>query len=328
MLIERDEKIMSALQVARMYYYQDLNTEEIATELDISRSKVSRLLSYAKEQGLIQIHVRDPEQYATSLEAQIQRRYDVKAMVINVSENADEREWLERVAKYAANYLDEIMESEMVLALAWGTTVSTVVKHLVPKPLFDVDVVQLNGSVNTHNINNTYASEIITQVASNYSARTHLFPVPTFFDYADTKRALWRERSVRRVLELQQQADVLLYSIGAVDSGVPSHVYRGGYLEEADLEELDAQNVVGDIATVFFRADGSYEDIPLNKRASGPKLDLFREAQHAVCVVSGRKKVHGLRAALRGGYLKELIVDEPTARLLLELDDDTPDADA
>jgi DNA-binding transcriptional regulator LsrR (DeoR family) len=35
-------------------------------------------------------------------------------------------------------------------------------------------------------------------------------------------------------------------------------------------------------------------------------------------VASGRGKVEGLRAALRGGFVNELIIDEPTARLLLE----------
>ncbi|HEY2020856.1 sugar-binding domain-containing protein, partial [Paraburkholderia sp.] len=79
---------------------------------------------------------------------------------------------------------------------------------------------------------------------------------------------------------------------------------------------------VGDIATVFFRADGTYRNIELNRRASGPDLDLFRRAKHTICVVSGPQKVDGVRGAMRGGFIKELIIDEPTARLLLST---TPD---
>jgi deoxyribonucleoside regulator len=75
---------------------------------------------------------------------------------------------------------------------------------------------------------------------------------------------------------------------------------------------------VGDIATVFFRADGSYDNIPLNARASGPDLSLFQMAKHALCVVSGLGKVAGLRAALKGRLMNELIVDEPTATELLK----------
>ena len=57
--------------------------------------------------------------------------------------------------------------------------------------------------------------------------------------------------------------------------------------------------------------------ISLNERASGPDLSLVREAKHGLCVVSGLGKVHGLRAALQGKLMTELIVDEPTADALL-----------
>jgi DNA-binding transcriptional regulator LsrR (DeoR family) len=141
--------------------------------------------------------------------------------------------------------------------------------------------------------------------------------VPTFFDYASTKNALWKERSIQRILQLQEKADLLLFSIGAVNAGVPSHVYAGGYLEERDLDEIKKYRIVGDIATVFFREDGSFENISLNRRTSGPNLNLFRE-KHGVCVVSGLAKVKGLHAAMLGGLVKELILDEPTARALTE----------
>jgi DNA-binding transcriptional regulator LsrR (DeoR family) len=103
-------------------------------------------------------------------------------------------------------------------------------------------------------------------------------------------------------------------------------VHAGGFLEPSDTAELEREGVVGDIATVFFRFDGSYDNIPLNARASGPELSLFRRAKHALCVVSGLAKAVGVRAALRGGLMSELIVDEPTARALLWPDGDESSA--
>ena len=46
-------------------------------------------------------------------------------------------------------------------------------------------------------------------------------------------------------------------------------------------------------------------------------ISLFKRAKHALCIVSGLAKAVGVRAALRGGLMSELIVDEPTARALL-----------
>jgi DNA-binding transcriptional regulator LsrR (DeoR family) len=318
-MIPQSEKIADAIQVARMYYYQNLTTESIARELDVSRSKVSRLLSYAKDQGIVEVRIHDPRERSQRIEDTLIERfglYDVK--VVSVPDDLDEPTCLQRVGLFAAKYLNTLIQSDMTLALAWGTTVSVISHYLTPRRVVNVDVVQLNGSGNTQNMSNTYAGEIIMRFAKNYEAQAHLFPVPTFFDYPQTKSALWRERSIQRIVRLQKQADILLYSIGAINAGVPSHVYSGGYLEHDDLQDIDAQNVVGDIATVMFREDGSYQNIPINARASGPPLDLFKDAPCSLCVVSGRSKARGLQAALRGGFINHLVVDEPTARYLLD----------
>ena len=204
----------------------------------------------------------------------------------------------------------------MIMGVAWGATVSAISRYLQPKTTHNSHIVQLNGAGNTRTMGIEYASEIIFRFANAYQASVDLFPVPTFFDYVSTKEAMWKERSIRRILELQERADLLLHSIGAVKSGVPSHVYSGGFLEEKDYQELRRLDIAGDIATVFFRPDGTFNNIPLNLRASGPSLSMIKE-KRAICVVSGLAKAAGLHAALSGGLVKEVIVDEPTARLLV-----------
>ncbi|MPM56797.1 Deoxyribonucleoside regulator [bioreactor metagenome] len=260
----------------------------------------------------------DPNEHPQLLEAKIVEQFKIKrAHVVPVPGIAGEGEWLTRVVQYAANYLNTQFDSDMVMGIAWGTTISAITRHLLPKATHNSQIIQLNGAGNTQSMGIEYASEIIVRFAQNYQATANLFPVPTFFDYAATKAALWKERSIRRLLDLQNQADLLLYSIGAVNAGVPSHVYSAGYLERADFQDLKRLKLVGDIATVFFREDGSFAGIPINERTSGPALELFQR-KHGICVVSGYAKVAGVAAAMRGGLLTELIIDEPTARMLVE----------
>jgi DNA-binding transcriptional regulator LsrR (DeoR family) len=315
--MQKESKVNSAIRAARMYYYQNLTTAVIAKEMNVSRSTVSRLLSYARDAGLVDIRIIEPSELPDKLSKSIMERYDVRnAHVVPVPEIAGEAEWLERVAQYTANYLNTIFDSNMILGIAWGTTLTAISRHLLRKTTHNSQIVQLNGAGNTQSMGIGYASQIIMRFSENYRARAHLFPVPTFFDYAETKQALWKEGSIRRILDLQSQADLLLYSIGAVNAGIPSHVYSGGYLTNPDYKFLEQHKIAGDIATVFFREDGSIENIPMNKRASGPNLELFR-SKYGVCVVSGLAKVKGLHAALKGKLMSELIVDEPTARALL-----------
>lgn len=189
--------------------------------------------------------------------------------------------------------------------------------HLRPKSLIDAHVVQLNGGEIVSDPSIKHAGGLVTQFANNYDARAHLFPVPTFFDYPQTKQALWRERSIQRILQLHRQADILLFSIGSFQGASTSAAYSSNYLQEADYAQIERLGVVGDIGNIMIRADGSHHDIPLNDRACGPDLDLFRRAGRAICVVSGYNKLAGLQGALAGRYVTDLIIDEPTAYRLV-----------
>lgn len=314
----RYDKIVESIKVARLYYYQNRSTKEIAKEMNVSRSTISRLLKFAKEEGLINISIVDPSEEPRLIEKKIIDKFHVERVhVVQAPAILGEGEWLNRVAHYTARYLNTIYDSNMTLGIAWGTTLTAVAKCLIKKTTQNSHIVQLNGAGNTLSMGNEYAGEIIMKFAENYQAKAHLFPLPTFFDYAATKKALWQEKSIQRILEIQKQADILLYSIGAVNAGIPSHVYSDGYLNEKNYRELEDYDVVGDIATVFFRSNGDYKNIPLNDRASGPELEFFQN-KYGICVVSGLAKVKGLYSALKGKYIKELIVDEPTAQHLIK----------
>jgi deoxyribonucleoside regulator len=316
--MEDPEQIHNAIYAARMYYYQNETMEAIGRKMAISRSSVSRLIAFARERGIVAIRIIDVDDQPCAMAQAIKAKYQQveKIHIVPVSHMLGEAEWLEAVAQYTANYLNTIIDSDMIMGVAWGATISAISRLLTPRTTHDSHIVQLNGAGNTRSMGIEYAGEILLRFGHAYQASVDLFPVPTFFDYSSTKDALWKERSIKRILELQEKADLLLHSIGAVSAGVPSHVYSGGFLEANDYQELRRYNIAGDIATVFFRQDGSYDNVPINLRASGPNLNLIKQ-KRAVCVVSGMGKVAGLHAALSGGLVKELIVDEPTARMLV-----------
>ncbi|MEM7115889.1 MAG: sugar-binding domain-containing protein [Chloroflexota bacterium] len=308
----------NALQAAQMYYYQNLPMKKIAAELQVSPSTISRLLTWAREHGLVEIRINDLHGRASSLEERIKLHYRIQDVtVVPVSEMAGQEVWQDRVVRVAANYLNRVMKSDMILGLAWGETVNQIVTHLTPKLLVNAHVVQLNGGDAIPTVGIHSAVELVTRFANNYEAMPHLFYVPTFFDHPETKRALWRESSVQRVLERQKQVDVVLYSVGSAHGSRVSALYSGPHLTPEDYNEMQAHHVVGDIANVMIRENGRFEDIPLNQRACGPDLNIIRQASRAICVVSGHNKLTALQAALTGGYITDLILDEPTASRLL-----------
>ena len=317
-----EEQNTLAVQVARLYYHQGLTSDEVARELSLSRPKVSRLLTFAKQTGLVEIHIHDPQAHPKSLEAQLKQRYPfITPHVVSVPMGSNEDAWLERVAVATANLLNANLRPRQVVGLAWGTTLDAVSRALTPKNIPDLTFVQLNGSANSLDLVSGFVTDTIARFAQNYGAQAHLFPVPTFFDDPRTKKAMWRERTIRHILDIQEKADVLIYSVGSVTAKIPSHVYVAAYLDEPDLQELGDAGAIGDIATVFYRADGSFADIPFNKRASGPSLAITRKVKSAICVVSGLGKVSALRGALEGRLMNTLVLDEITAHALLYAED-------
>jgi DNA-binding transcriptional regulator LsrR (DeoR family) len=112
--------------------------------------------------------------------------------------------------------------------------------------------------------------------------------------------------------------DVALFGLGASNSEVPSQVYTAGYLSPSDLKALDKEGIVGDIATVFYRADGSSNDIDINKRSTGPSLDVIRSVPRRICVIAGVNRIPSLKGALAGKFVSDLIIDDGTAEALLD----------
>jgi deoxyribonucleoside regulator len=313
-----DQRTLSALRAAQLYYVQNLTMDAIAAEFRTSRSSVSRLLTHARDTGLVEITIRSPLDHGSRVEQEIRERHRVAAYVVPTPESISDVDRLERVATTAGRLLAGFVDSNMTVGIAWGSTLSAISRHLVPKETHNTVVVQMNGAGNTFTNGIDYASEILQRFGQAYSAKMQQFPVPAFFDDPLTKEALWRERSTRRALEIQGHMDVAVFGLGSPFAEIPSHVYIGGYLERADYRSLSDDKVVGDIATVFYRSDGSWRDVALNARATGPDFDRLRRVARRVCVVSGPQKLPSLRGALATGLVTDLVLDEDLARRLAE----------
>lgn len=309
--------------VADAYYRRDETMEQIARRLGTSRSTVSRLLSKARADGIVRITI-DPQGRSTSALADaLGRRFSVRAHVVDVAANATHLQRLDLVAHLAAALLGEWVEDDTTVGLAWGTTVGAVVDRLVPMPTHGCTILQLNGAANVQSTGLTYTGELLSKAAAAFGATAQYFPVPAFFDDPRTRDLLFRERTVARVLALQAGVDIAVFGVGSPHGSVRSHVYAGGYLTADDLAVLERERVAGDVCTVFVREDGTFADISLNARASGPTPRDLARVRRRLCVVADEAKVPALLGALRCGAVTDLVVDSLTAGAVIRRDGDT-----
>ena len=302
---------------ATRYYVQGETMESIAHGLEVSRSIVSRLLSAARESGLVRITIADSAGSHSPIARALSDAFDVTVHLVPARGSATPNARIDQVARRGASLLAEIVDDDQVIGVAWGATMAALTRHLPRRPLAGSTIVQMNGGAGHHTSGIPWIREILQSVGDAFDAEVALFPVPAFFDYAATKRAMWRERSVRRVLALLDRMDVAVFGVGSLTGAVASHVYASGYLEDAERASLLADGVVGDICTVLIREDGTFADIAANQRATGPTPAELRRAGRRVCVVADPTRAPAILGALRAGAVTDLVIDDATARATL-----------
>ena len=237
-----------------MYYLQGQTMETIARHLQISRSSVSRLLAHAREVGLVRISVSASPGLKGTLAGQIADLFGVQVSVVPVHDVHTEVNRLHNVALVAAEHLVDMLFPGVTLGIAWGNTPAEVTRAMPHVSFAGSTVVQLNGAATATESGMPYAEAIIARAAKAIGGRIVNFPVPAFFDYADTKEALWRERSVQSVLNTIDSADVALFGVGSMSARLPSHVYSGGFLDPNEIAAAQNDGVVGDVCTVHEHA--------------------------------------------------------------------------
>lgn len=291
--------------------------EAIASDLGVSRSSVSRLLSQAREIGLVQINVMPSRSRVADLERRITQRFGIDTRVVVVPDTAQHGEAFLRTAQTGAEVIGEFMAADAVLSLSWGTMLNAISRYLTAKPCTNSRIIQTNG-VGQSPSGSHYSFGMLDRFASSFGSSVQQFPFPIFVDSAEAVRVLEQEQLLRRIRALISNADIFLFNVGTVEEGVPSQPYLNGYyLDESDFYELRRSGAVGDVSTTFIDAKGESRSIGMNARTTGPDLDSLREIRQRICVTSGANKVRALHAALKADLITDLVVDELTATLLL-----------
>ncbi|MFV0451358.1 MAG: sugar-binding transcriptional regulator [Propioniciclava sp.] len=302
---------------ATQYYVQGVTMDAISRGLGVSRSTVSRLLAEARESGLVRISIADAAGAHSPVAQALSDAFDVRVHLVPVRASANINARFDQVAQRAAGLLADVVDDNQNIGVAWGVTLAAVTQHLPHRSLAGSTIVQMNGGANQKSSGVPYIREIMQSIGDAFDSEVVLFPVPAFFDYPDTKRAMWRERSVRHVLDLQAALDVAVFGVGSLTGIIPSHVYAAGYLEDAERRALRQDGVVGDICTVLLREDGSYADIEANQRATGLNPAELQRIPRRLCIAADPQRSPALAGALRAGVATDLVVDEVTARATL-----------
>ena len=314
-VVDTDDELL-AVRVAELYYDDNKTQDEIGGLLGISRWKAGRLLTQARDAGIVRIEIVHPRARRLALERRLCEQFGLADAVIVPSPDSEDADAVApRVAQAAADYLTALRPVPRTLGVSWGRTLDAVAERLPQGWATGVTVVQINGGVSLNRRPGT-AATLAATIAARGGGQAVLLPSPAILERLETKRAIEADRTVADVLDRAAAASAYLYSAGVADA--TSVLVESGYLTPDDVAELVRKGAVGDVVGRYIDANGHIVDPGLDERTVGLGLDELRSAATAIFVVAGASKHDVARAIVMSGLCTVLVSDEDTAHALLE----------
>ncbi len=302
------------IKIAYWYYELGMTQDEIAKRLSFTRQKVNQIINSLVDLDIVTINIHGYERDNIELETQIEEKFGLKE-VIAVTDYGEKETAIRKVANVAAQYLDEIIQQGDTIGVSWGQTLAEVVSQMPFKKKTGCRVIQMIGAQNIDQLVEE-ADEIARGVANRLDCPSHMLYAPVIVEHAETKKWLMKEKSIKASFEMMRNCNVALLGVGELTED--STMCTRGHLTKEDIHILKEQGFIGDISMNPIRSDGSADRCPISDRLLTADLECLKEIDNTIVVASGEKKADAILAALRTGCVDTLIVDETTARLIIE----------
>jgi len=304
-------------KICRMYYLDDLSQSEIADNLRISKSAVSRLLKEGRKRGIITFHIKQLGDRWSSLEEKLERAFKLKEAVVVSDEGIDSAEIIKKkVAKAAALLLQRRVREKDIVAVSWGTTLAEVAKALSPSFHLNIEVVPLVGGIDDKG-RDIYSNEIARRISEAFGGRYYILNAPVIVNNLVAKKALEKEKSIKAVIEKGKSADIAVVGIGIPKPN--STMVKRGYFSPKEFAELAEKGAVGDICTNFYDIQGNICEFSLDNKRIGLGLKELKLIPNVIGVASGEEKVDAILGALRGRYINMLVTNKRVAEYLVKM---------
>ncbi|MEI8200834.1 MAG: sugar-binding transcriptional regulator [Eubacteriales bacterium] len=302
------------INISKLYYENNYDQKMIAKKLNLSRPYVSKLLTQAKEEGLVTVQVHAPNEYETSLESEVRMRFGLRKVIVvpdGLIANT-----VNRIAVEAAKYLNSIIKDNDIISVSWGSTLYKFSLNLAPRSdLKNISVVQGSGGISQIS-KNIYAAEIPKKIADAFGGIPYILPLPAIVDKKETRDMIIKDSNIAQIMELSRRANIAIFTMGYF--GKECALARAGYLSENEILQLEMNGAVGDIFTRLITSEGEICDADLDNRTIAIEFDDLKKKDYRIGVACGSEKERGVIGAIKGGLCNVLITDETTAIKLME----------
>lgn len=309
------ELIRQIHTVLVMHFLDGQKQSDIAEALNLSTSKVNRLITQGRKLDMVKISVESPFQRLVEIERNLAALSDLSNAVVTPTVPGSAETTLRQVGRAAAAHLVETIRDGDVIAITGGKGVGAVVQNIETDRAFDVTVVPLTGGVQGKYY--TDVNHLASQLAERLGGRAVILHAPLFAESREQRDMLMNVNSIKEVLDLARKAQVALVGVGSVEPDGSSY-YDLHHVNDADRKMMVGSGIVGEFLAHLVHQSGQVANFALNSKLIALDPSELSACERVIGITSGAQKVKPIRAVLAGGYLNSLIADEDTAQAVLK----------
>ncbi|MEL6264925.1 MAG: sugar-binding transcriptional regulator [Pseudomonadota bacterium] len=310
-----------AARAAWLHFVGGLTQSEVAKRLGVPTTRAHRYIARAQSEGLVRIFVDMQDRDCSALESALMARYGLTQcrVAMEVPENGPLP--LRALSVVGADWLMRAVSSgeHRVIGIGYGRTLAAAVDALPRIDGGGVRFVSILGGLTQSGAAHPY--DVIHSLAKKTGAEAYFLPAPLFANEAGDKRVMLDQVGIASTLRMVEDASLVVVGIGDLAVTDPSLAAMTTMALEsrAEIRALRAAGVHAEILGQFLDAEGRIVPTRYDARVMAPSLESLR-GREVVAIAGGAAKTTAVAAALKSGLLTGLIVDEATARRLVERD--------
>lgn len=301
-------------RISSEYYVENRSKVEIATSHDISRFQVARLLTEARERGIVEIKVHFPARLSGADLRRIESSLGIRQVIV-ADTTGDVNQARSVLAKAAATEISRQAPTSGTLGISWSRTLD-VASRLV-RELPRCDIVQLAGALPAEADSNPL--ELIQRLGHLSGGLTWPLWSPLVVEDPTTASGLRRQPEIAGALAKADSLDLAVVAIGAWKPG-SSTVW-----ERADPEVRQHAVQAGAIAECSGRllnSAGIPVESGLDERIIAVTIKQLQRTPKVIAVAQGKARAEAVRAVAKARFVTTLIMDMPLAQSIKDLIDE------
>jgi deoxyribonucleoside regulator len=302
-----------------MYYVEKKTVNEIAGELNVSKSTVSRLLKRASDEKIVEFKIMPDFMECIELGRLIKHKYSLESVMVTpipmYDEKKDSLEIKKRVALEGARYVQRIISDDDIIGLSWGGTMYFLIQYLNPCRKVNACVVTLHGSI--ANCDKKFdVKTLVRRAAMAFGGTKISLEEKGLFDTLEEMEKFKSSEEYKRIYSLFGHINISVSGVGAIHPSQMTPLVSTDYLTDEERKKITDKGANCDIMLRFIDKKGRECNTAIKDRTFSIDLKTYKKIPRKVIVASGKEKVHAIHALINGGLLDVLIIDQLLAHEL------------